>query len=172
MKKYIPYILFTAGLVMMLCRRPAGVQHQQTIYDTVTVHDTLRDTILLPVKTIVHRIDTVFLPSAADSSIRQRVTVPIERKEYITENYRAVVEGFSASLAEMEIYPATRIIQPSSILPPQKRHGTRFPSPQLGIGAGVGYDPFSRSLHPVITLGIYLPITSRKGFRQAARTPY
>ncbi len=162
MKKYLPYIVFAAGLVMMLYRRPAGVQPQQTIYDTVTVHDTLRDTILLPVKTIVRRIDTVFLPSAADSSIRQRVTVPIERKEYITENYRAVVEGFSASLAEMELYPATTIIQPSPIRPPQKRLDTKFPTPRLGIGAGIGYDPFTRSLHPVITLGIYLPVTSRK----------
>jgi len=158
MKRYIPYIVFAAGIVMMFCRKPVGTQLPQTIYDTIIIRDTVRDTILRPVRTVVRLFDTVFLPSAEDSSTRQRVAVPIERKEYATDNYRAVVEGFSASLAEMELYPTSRIIQPS----PQKKSRSGSRKPQIGIGAGIGYDPFSRSLHPVVTLGIYLPIGKRK----------
>lgn len=137
----------------LLHRKPVQTPPARIIYDTIIVRDTVRDTVPVPKTVHVHHYDTVFLPSVRDST-PLRVRVPIQRKEYVTENYRAVVEGFSARLTEMELYPQSRTIVPTVSDKPRGR----FPKPQLGIGLGIGYDPLANRLHPVVTLGIYLPI--------------
>ena len=153
MKKCIPLFLAALILLLLFHRRPEAVQPARIIYDTIVVRDTVRDTVPVPKTVHMHHYDTVYLPSPDDSVLR-KVTLPIERKEYVTQNYRAVVEGFSARLTEMELYPQNRTIIPA--IPNTKRPS--IPKPQIGIGIGVGYDPFKKSLHPVITLGIYLPV--------------
>ena len=153
MRKCIPLFLAALILLLLFHRRPEAVQPARIIYDTIVVRDTVRDTVPVPRTVYVHHYDTVYLPSPDDSVLRE-VTVPIERKEYVTQNYRAVVEGFSARLTEMELYTQNRTIVP--VIPNTKR--SRLPKPQIGIGIGVGYDPFRNSLHPVLTLGIYLPV--------------
>lgn len=55
------------------------------------------------------------------------IPVPIERKEYRTEDYRAVISGWHPRLESMEVYRQTIISTPKA-----KRWG-------LGVQAGVGY---------------------------------
>ena len=121
--------------------------------DTVFFRDTIRDTLLLPQKIYLTRIDTVYMRLPHDT-VKVPVLVPIERKVYETEDYRAVVSGFLPNLYSMEIFPRTKVITRSvETATAAKRRWIRF-----GIGVGVGYDPFKRSLHPTIQAGVYVPI--------------
>lgn len=121
--------------------------------DTVFFRDTIRDTLLLPQKIYLTKIDTVYMRLPHDT-VKVPVLVPIERKEYETEDYRAVVSGFRPNLDSMEIFPRTKVITRNvETATTAKRRWIRF-----GIGVGVGYDPFKRSLHPTIQAGVYVPI--------------
>lgn len=121
--------------------------------DTVFFRDTIRDTLLLPQKIYLTRIDTVYMRLPNDT-VKVPVLVPIERKVYETEDYRAVVSGFRPNLDSMEIFPRTKVITRNvETATAAKRRWIRF-----GIGVGVGYDPFKRSLHPTIQAGVYVPI--------------
>ncbi len=121
--------------------------------DTVFFRDTIRDTLLLPQKIYLTRIDTVYMRLPNDT-VKVPVLVPIERKVYETEDYRAVVSGFRPNLDSMEIFSRTKVITRSvETATAAKRRWIRF-----GIGVGVGYDPFKGSLHPTIQAGVYVPI--------------
>ncbi len=128
-----------------------GGERQSTVrirIDTIVVRDTIRDTLLVPQKIYLTRVDTVYMQLPNDT-VKVPVLVPIERKVY-----RAVVSGFHPNLDSMEIFPQTRVI-PRTVeaASATKRRWIRF-----GIGVGVGYDPFKRSLHPTIQAGVYVPI--------------
>ena len=104
--------------------------------DTVHIRDTLRDTILQPVKETLKRIDTVYLPILIDTTTDRAVEgdsvpviIPITSKEYKTDDYRAVVSGYKPSLDFMEVYREKEII---TLKPKQKRWG-------LGLQVGYGY---------------------------------
>lgn len=121
--------------------------------DTVFFRDTIRDTLLLPQKIYLTRIDTVYMRLPNDT-VKVPVLVPIERKVYETEDYRTVVSGFRPNLDSMEIFSRTKVITRSvETATAAKRRWIRF-----GIGVGVGYDPFKGSLHPTIQAGVYVPI--------------
>lgn len=121
--------------------------------DTVIFRDTIRDTLLVPRKIYLTRVDTVYMWQPNDT-VKVPVLVPIERKVYETEDYRAVVSGFRPSLDSLDIFPQTRVITRTvEAKIAAKRRWFR-----LGIGVGVGYDPFKRSLHPTIQAGVYVPI--------------
>ena len=153
MRNFIPFLLTAAIMFLLLHRRHIQEPPARIVYDTIFVRDTVRDTVPVPRTVYLHHFDTVFLPAAEDSAL-QKVAVPIERKEYVTQNYRAVVEGFSARLTEVELYPQSRTIVP--VRSDTKR--PRLPKPRLGIGVGVGYDPLKNSLQHVVSIGIYLPL--------------
>ncbi len=133
-----------------------GGERQSTVrirIDTIVVRDTIRDTLLVPQKIYLTRVDTVYMQLPNDT-VKVPVLVPIERKVYETEEYRAVVSGFHPNLDSMEIFPQTRVITRTvEAASATKRRWIRF-----GIGVGVGYDPFKRSLHPTIQAGVYVPI--------------
>jgi hypothetical protein len=137
-----------------------GMPAVTTRVDTLVVRDTLRERVFVPVARQVVRVDTVWLApagrgdtavngddTAADMSdtARLEVVVPIERKVYRTDDYRAVVEGFRPALVELELYPKTTLVtRETTLSPPQKRwsvglqtgwgltpHG---PAPYFGVG--------------------------------------
>lgn len=105
--------------------------------DTITRIDTIRDTVLNTFLVKFDHWDTVYFPIIVDSgSIDSiiyhdsvKVAVPIEKKEYKTDHYRAIVSGYKPSLDLMEVYTKTQTI---TVTPKKKRWG-------LGLHVGYGY---------------------------------
>ncbi len=78
-----------------------------------------------------------------------RMTVPIERKTYITADYRAVVEGFRPSLVELDLYRRTTLVM--------RETQRTFPASRpkrwsAGFQAGWGITPHGAA--PYIGVGV------------------
>ncbi|MCE8774359.1 DUF6808 domain-containing protein [Bacteroides caccae] len=153
--KSLPWILvclLVGVLVWMRC----NPHEPSTVYikgDTVHIRDTVRDTILKPVRETLKRTDTVYLPILIDTTTDRTVEgdsipvlIPITSKEYKTDDYRAVVSGYKPTLDFMEVYRDNKII---TLTPVQKRKrlglglqaGYSYPG-GLYFGAGVSYNLF------------------------------
>lgn len=137
MKKLLIALLavFLAAGCFVLCRRANRREAVRT--DTVTIRDTIREPIPVPVvRTVVH-YDTVRVALPVADSLPEdsaAVVLPIERKTYETEDYRAVVEGYKPSLVEMEIYRQSTTITNTVMQPKRPRWA-------LTVGPGIGYGP-------------------------------
>ena len=106
--RVLPWILVGVLAVLAVAGwlRPRGtVTTTEYVSDTVVVRDTVRDTVPRYVSVATVRRDTLFVPLPADT-VRDSIPViiPIERKEYRTADYRAVVSGYKPSLDYMEVY--------------------------------------------------------------------
>lgn len=124
--------------------------------DTLVVRDTIRLPVPEPVQVTEVRRDTVRIEtSAADGSKSKSehdvpegkdnasavprfesdgsFTIPIQRKEYKTEDYTAVVEGWRPELVSMEVYPKTITIN-------TKETRVKKPVWTVTAGVGTGYD--------------------------------
>jgi hypothetical protein len=146
MKLHVIVILLLVAGGMFFVGRGCGHKTQIEVrIDTLIVRDTVRDTLLVPVERLTVRVDTVWMPSARDTVLRE-VAVPIERRVYASEDYRAVVEGFRPELVEVELYRKTAIVTTQTTLqsPPQ-RWG-------IGVQAGVGFTP--KGAVPYVGIGI------------------
>lgn len=91
--------------------------------DTVWVRDTVRLTTFVPRSVETVRIDTIRVHDTV------RVALPIERKIYLTGDYRAVVEGFRPALTGLDIYRSTPVVTASP-------RGSRW---SVGLQAGYGF---------------------------------
>lgn len=154
---------FFAGRATRPCRSGAVVRS-----DTVTVIDTVVREIPVPRRVEIVRIDTCYLAAvgaktdtgtaatdapaalikAAADTVRVPVAVPIERKEYASEEYRAVVEGYRAALVEMEVYPRRQVVTVRETTPAAGRP-SRW---SLALQAGYGIGPSGPA--PYIGLGV------------------
>lgn len=74
------------------------------------------------------------------------VVVPIERRVYVTDDYRAVVEGYRPSLVSMELYRQTQVVTVTDV-PKPHRWG-------VGLQIGYGYMPTVNRAAPYIGIGI------------------
>ena len=144
-------IILSVAVVVLLvialrnCNRPTDVrivEHR----DTVIVRDTLRDTVFVPKYVRIVRIDTVLVQLPGDT-VKVPVSLPIERKTYATDNYKAVIEGWHPELIELEIYPVTKYITTTRTETVRKR--SRF-----GIGVQAGYGTDGRRLTPYVGVGV------------------
>ena len=136
----LPWILVCLLLGVVVWMR-CNSHEPQPMYikgDTVRIRDTVRDTILKPVRETLKRTDTVYLPILIDTTTDRTVEydsipilVPITSKEYKTDDYRAIVSGYKPSLDFMEVYRDKEIITLSP-LQKKKRWG-------LGLQVGYGY---------------------------------
>ena len=99
--------------------------------DTVVRIDTIRDTVLIPVERQIVRVETDTLRVAGDT-VFVAVEVPITKTLYQTDEYRAEIEGFRASLLSMEVYRSTAYVNRTNVI---KTPDTR----RWGIGIQVGY---------------------------------
>ena len=153
--KSLPWILvclLIGVLVWMRCNphEPSPVYIKG---DTIHIRDTVRDTILNPVKETLKRTDTVYLPILIDTTTDRTVEgdsipvlIPITSKEYKTDDYRVVVSGYNPSLDFMEVYRDNKII---TLSPLQKKKrwglglqaGYSYPGGWY-VGAGVSYNLF------------------------------
>ena len=138
MRKYLPYIVI--GVLAVLCvwgwSRPSG-GGEFVLRDTITVRDTVRDSIPVPFTVRFDHYDTLYIPLYIDSivtdSVLLPIPIPIERKEYVTADYRAVVSGYRPSLDVMEVFRKTQTV---TVREKPKRWGI---GPQVGIGVPGGW---------------------------------
>jgi hypothetical protein len=155
MKKATTILICSAvGAVMFFAGRGCGRSSgggeggnvlAETRVDTLWVRDTVSDTVRVPVERLIVRVDTVFVPSARDTT-HVEVALPIERQVFATSDYRAVVEGFRPSLVELEFYRRSALVtRQTTIIPPPRRWSA-------GVQAGWGITP--RGFAPYLGVGI------------------
>jgi hypothetical protein len=101
---------------------PAGTS---AVPDTVIIRDTLCVPVPEPHVVTVVRRDTI-RDSIPYITPEGEAVVPIVRKTYVTEDYKATIEGYRPELVSLELYPKTVTI-------------TKSPKWALTAGAGVGY---------------------------------
>lgn len=120
--------------------------------DTVYITDTVRDSIPKPQTRYVTRTDTVRIPNDTIylDGDTIKIPVPIERKEYKTEDYFAIVEGYRPSLFYIETYNKTVYINKASYRRPRRwgfgvsaGYGTDFKTHYPYVGVGVNYNLIS-----------------------------
>lgn len=145
--------------------------------DEVIVRDTIKVPVPVPVSDGV--VDKVVVPPRKDSDTVQNdertpdgtnvpkedkkpvddtpsvlpsgeVEIPIERKTYQTEDYKAVVEGWRPNLVSMEVYPKTTTITQTKL---------KKPVFSLTLGPGVGWD--GKEIKPAIQLTAGFVLFSR-----------
>lgn len=141
------------GLFVIWQKVPQRTRIEYLEADTVVRVDTIRDTGLVPVHVYHHRTDTVLLRVPGDT-VFVAVEVPIERKVYVTDDYRAEIEGFRASLVSMEVYPRTKVITR-----PEVRYERTKPRWGIGIQAGYGI-PVNGKPAPYIGAGFQYNIVT------------
>lgn len=144
-------IILLLGVAVLLaaalrnCNRPTEVRIEEH-RDTVIIRDTVRDTVFVPKYVRIVRVDTVRVQLPGDT-VKVPVSLPIERKTYATDDYKAVIEGWRPEIVEMEVYPATKYITST-------RTETLTERPRFGIGIQAGYGTDGRKLTPYIGIGI------------------
>ncbi len=113
-----------------------------TVRDTIIVRDTIRAEVPLPRVVEVVRYDTLFVPVTAEKDSAE-VILSIEQKEYVTTDYRAVVEGYRPRLVSMELYRQTQIISDNTTT-------TRTKNPHWAVTLGVGAGWTPQGLQPYV----------------------
>lgn len=117
------------------------------------IHDIEIDTIIQPIPVPQYIVDVgeVEIPFPMDAIVKKDtikdtvyINIPIQRKTYQTDDYRAVISGYRPNLDTMTIYHKREIIYEKS-----RRWG-------LGITAGYGLskDGFS----PCLSMGVFYRI--------------
>lgn len=147
--KNLPYIIIII-LSLLLLFHPCREEHVpgELIRDTVTVIDTVRDTVPKPYRIEVMRMDTFYLPIFVGDSLEVDsvpVVLPIEKKEYKTDEYRAVISGFRPNLDFIETYTKSQTVTVTPIDRRRKRFG-------LGVQTGYGFSGNKAS--PYIGVGV------------------
>lgn len=142
----ITIILAALAFVFIYWRHGSTQEITYLPADTVIRIDTIRDTIPKLVHVHHYRTDTVTLKVAGDT-VYVAVEVPIERKTYATDDYKAIIEGFRPQLISMEIYPKTTIITNTEVRTVTKR-------PRWGIGVQAGYGFAGQKAVPYIGVGL------------------
>ena len=106
--------------------------------DTIVVRDTIREYYPREVVKTIVRTERVEVPIVRCDTIRDTmwVELPIENKEYKSEEYYAIVEGYNPMLKYIEVYPRTSYITTTETIKERKRWGV-----SLGIQGGYGYTP-------------------------------
>jgi hypothetical protein len=148
--KNVVIALALISVAFLLGRRsvkPEIVKIHRT--DTVVVRDTVRETVLVPKVRYLTRVDTVLLKVPGDT-VEVPVLVPISRKVYEGEDYRAVVSGFRASLDTLDIFRKTQTVTNTVV----QRVEVPGKPKRWGIGVSAGYALTPQGVKPYIGAGI------------------
>lgn len=148
--KNVVIALALIAVAFLLGRRsvkPEIVEIHRT--DTVVVRDTVRETVLVPKVRYLTRVDTVLLPVPGDT-VEVPVLVPISRKVYEGEDYRAVVSGFRASLDTLDIFRKTQTVTNTVV----QRVEVPGKPKRWGIGVSAGYALTPQGMKPYIGAGV------------------
>ena len=133
--------------------KPEIVEIHRT--DTVVVRDTVRETVLVPKIRYLTRVDTVLLLVPGDT-VKVPVLVPISRKVYEGEDYRAVVSGFRASLDTLDIFRKTQTVTNTVV----QRVEVPGKPKRWGLGVSAGYALTPQGMKPYIGLGVQYDLIS------------
>ena len=106
--------------------------------DTIVVRDTIREYYPQEVVRTVVRTERVEVPIIVRDTIREvvEVEIPIEEREYKSEEYYAIIGGFNPYLKSIEVYPRTEYINTAETITKRKRWGV-----SLGVQGGYGITP-------------------------------
>ena len=106
--------------------------------DTIIVRDTIREYYPQEVVRTIVRTERVEVPIVRYDTIREvvEVEIPIEAKEYKSEEYYAIVEGYNPRLKSIEVYPRTAYITTTETIKDRKRWGV-----SVGVQGGYGFTP-------------------------------
>jgi hypothetical protein len=106
--------------------------------DTIIVRDTIREYYPQEVERVVVRTERVGVPVVVCDTIHDTVYVnlPIEEREYKSNNYRVVIGGYNPYLKSIEVYPQTVYINATESVTTRKRW-----SFMLGVQGGYGITP-------------------------------
>ena len=106
--------------------------------DTIVVRDTIREYYPREVVKTIVRTERVEVPIVRCDTIRDTMCVdlPIESREYKSEEYYAIVEGYNPMLKYIEVYPRTAYITTAETIKQKKRWGV-----SLGVQGGYGFTP-------------------------------
>lgn len=117
--------------------------------DTIIVRDTIREYYPQEVVRTIVRTERVEVPIIRYDTIREviEVEIPIEEKEYKSNEYYAIVEGFNPRLKSIEVYPRTAYITTTETIKERKRWGV-----SLGVQGGYGFTP--KGWQPYAGVGI------------------
>jgi hypothetical protein len=106
--------------------------------DTIVVRDTIVQYYPQEVQRVVVKTERVEVPIVVRDTIREvvEVEIPIEEREYKSEEYYAVVGGYNPYLKHIEVYPKTSYITTTETVTKRKRWGV-----SLGVQGGYGITP-------------------------------
>ena len=117
--------------------------------DTIIVRDTIREYYPQEVVRTIVRTERVEVPIMRYDTIREvvEVEIPIEAKEYKSEEYYAIVEGYNPRLKSIEVYPRTAYITTTETIKDRKCWGV-----SVGVQGGYGFTP--KGWQPYAGVGI------------------
>ena len=117
--------------------------------DTIIVRDTIRQYYPKEVERVVIRTERVEVPIVRCDTIKEvvEVEIPIEQREYKSEEYFAIVEGYNPMLKYIEVYPRTAYINTTETIKERKHWGV-----SVGVQGGYGFTP--KGWQPYAGVGI------------------
>lgn len=117
--------------------------------DTIIVRDTIRQYYPKEVERVVVRTERVEVPIIVRDTIREvvEVEIPIEEREYKSEEYFAIVEGYNPMLKYIEVYPRTAYINSTETIKKRKHWG-------VGVGVQGGYGFTPKGWQPYAGVGV------------------
>lgn len=173
----VTLVIVAAFVIYMLYFNSCRPKHANTVSitrDTILRVDTVYARVPVPTKIVITRYDTVRLKikpvdersvvmslthdsttvdtSKATASQSVEVIIPIESKEYKTEDYRAIVSGYRCTLDSMQLYQKTMTI---------KETITRVNRPRWAMTAGVGLGYYDKKIAPYVGLSFGYVLFSR-----------
>lgn len=139
--KKLPYFIIVV-LVLIVVFRPDRVEHVsgEVVRDTVCSVDTVRDTVLYPVREVL--VDSVPYPvfvQVSGDTIRDTVYLPITQKVYKDSLYTAYVSGYRAKLDSIEVYSRRQTIYVRERM--KRKHWG------LGVQTGYGWNENGRGVY-------------------------
>lgn len=132
------------------CTKRAEIDFVQKT-DTVIHRDTIRDSIPYPVyETVIQTVPEMFpiYITLDGDTVREPIVVPvpINQKEYLTENYHAWISGYNAALDSIDVFPKTVYVT------------KKIPDRRWGLGVIGGYGVGQLGLSSYIGIGFYYKI--------------
>ena len=117
--------------------------------DTLVVRDTLREYYPQEVVREEVRTELIEVSVLVRDTIRDTVfiEIPIESREYRTEELYAVVEGYNPILKYYEVYPRTVYVNTTETIRQRKRWG-------FGVGLQGGYGFTPKGWQPYVGVGL------------------